>query len=169
MTEETQQDNASPSCPLCTSGRKSWLLWLGILVFIVIFFYANRSASAPASFVWVKSLETGLTQAGETNRPILVKFHATWCGPCQMMDHTVFSQAEVGQALADWVPVSIDVDHDRKTADAYTVQSLPTLVVLNTKGKELARHEGTMSAQDFLRFIRWAKNELTTASTQPST
>jgi len=160
MTSEPQQNNSPPSCPPGARGRKSWLLWLGILVFIVIFFYASRSASAPASFVWAKSLEAGLARASETNRPILVKFHATWCGPCQVMDRTVFSEDEVAQALANWVPVSIDVDRDSKTADAYGIQGIPAFVVLTPKGEPLTRRDGSMSAEAFIHFIGLAENAL---------
>jgi len=161
MTSETEQNNnTTPSCPLCTGGRTSWYLWIGILVFIIIFIYANRSASTPASFDWNVNLQQELTQASETNRPILVNFHATWCGPCKMMDREVFSRAEVGEALANWIPVSIDVDEDPKTSDVFGIQSMPTLVILSPHGKELARHEGTMSVQEFLRFIRSAEKEL---------
>ena len=167
MTSDTQQDNAPPSCPLCGGGRKMWLLWVGILIFIVIFFYANRSASAPASFDWVESLDTGLARARETDQPILVNFHASWCPGCQMMDRTVFDEAKVAKALANWVPVSIDVDQNPGTADGYAVQNLPTLVVLNAGGQELARREGAMSAQDFLRFIQWAEKVLAAAGTPP--
>lgn len=169
MNSDIEQNNTLPSCPLCTGGRTSWFLWIGIFIFIVIFIYANRSASTTMSFAGVKSIERELAEAKAANRPIFINFYATWCGACRMMDREVFTKEPVAQALSTWVSASFDVDADPQTADAFGIQSLPTLVILSPQGRQIARREGVMSVQEFLQFLQSAENELPTTSTQPST
>lgn len=171
-TCETPQNDTLPSCPLCAGGRASWYLWIGLLIFIVIFIYANRTASktetALASFQWGSNLQEAMPQAQQANRPILINFHARWCGACKIMDRQVFADAQVGKVLDNWIPVSVDVDRDPKTANTFGVHSLPTLVIISPDGQQLARREGTMSVEEFLSLIQAAESKLGLASTQTS-
>ena len=68
----------------------------------------------------------------ESDKPVLVDFFATWCGPCRMVSPIV---DEIAAERADTLKVvKVDVDEAPSVAAAYGVMSIPTLMVF--KGGE---------------------------------
>ncbi len=66
------------------------------------------------------------TLAG-TSLPVLVDFHAEWCGPCKMLGPVVEQVAESKAGAA--VVAKVDVDAARDIAGRYRITSIPTLIV----------------------------------------
>jgi thioredoxin 1 len=66
------------------------------------------------------------TLAG-TTLPVLVDFHAEWCGPCKMLGPIVeqIAASKEGEALV----VKVDIDAARDIAMRYQITSVPTLIV----------------------------------------
>ncbi len=63
----------------------------------------------------------------QSDKPVLVDFFATWCGPCKMMSPVI---DELATELAGEVDVyKVDVDENPEVAQRYGVMSIPTLVV----------------------------------------
>ena len=76
-------------------------------------------------------------------KPVLVDFHATWCGPCKSMAPEL---QKFAQNNKDSVRViKIDIDKNRQAASHYNIQGVPTLILFK-KGKILWRQSGAMSA-----------------------
>jgi thioredoxin 1 len=70
--------------------------------------------------------ETFETEVLKAEKPVLVDFSATWCGPCKTLEPIVH---EVAAEYGDRVKVvKVDVDHARATAARYGVLSVPTLL-----------------------------------------
>ena len=66
------------------------------------------------------------------NKPTLVDFFATWCGPCRMQGPI---HEEVKARVGDKANViKMDIDKNQEVAMRYRVQSVPTLIVF--KGGE---------------------------------
>lgn len=85
------------------------------------------------------------------NKPVLVDFHATWCGPCKMMSPIL---DEVKKRLGDTVSIiKIDVDKNPQAAAAYQVRGVPTLLLFK-QGKQLWRQSGVVQANDLERIIK---------------
>ena len=63
----------------------------------------------------------------KADKPVLVDFFATWCGPCKMMAPIIEEVAseKAGQAYV----YKIDVDEAQQVAAAYRVMSIPTLIL----------------------------------------
>ncbi|KKU45044.1 MAG: Thioredoxin [Microgenomates group bacterium GW2011_GWC2_46_7] len=78
-------------------------------------------------------------QVLKADKPVMVDFWATWCGPCQMAGPVV---DELASEYKDkYVIGKLDVDANQNTAQAYGVLSIPT-VILFKAGKEVARKVG---------------------------
>ena len=61
------------------------------------------------------------------DRPVLLDFFATWCGPCRMIAPFV---EEIAAEHPEYIIAKIDVDECPALARAYGIESIPTLVVL---------------------------------------
>ena len=61
------------------------------------------------------------------DKPVLVDFFATWCGPCKMMSPIVDAIADEMEGKA--VVCKIDVDEAQDIAMQYKVASIPTFIL----------------------------------------
>ena len=85
-----------------------------------------------------------------SDKPVLVDFHATWCGPCKMMAPVI---EELGKELEGKARVlKIDVDNNQAVAGQYNVQAVPTLIIFKN-GQIVWRNAGVMPKSELLAQI----------------
>ncbi|CAA6660545.1 unnamed protein product [Spirodela intermedia] len=85
-----------------------------------------------------------------SDKPVLVDFYATWCGPCQFM---VPILDEVSTELKDkLVVVKVDTEKYPDIANRYGVEALPTFIIFRD-GKPCDRFEGALPANQLIRRI----------------
>ena len=82
------------------------------------------------------------TEVLKSEKPILIDFWATWCGPCMRQGPIVEELAEEGYAVG-----KVDVDQNMELAQQFRVVSIPTLILFKN-GAEVQRFVGLTSKED---------------------
>lgn len=83
-------------------------------------------------------------------KPVLVDFYATWCGPCKMMPPIL---EDLKGRLRDKASIiKIDVDKNQQLARKLNIRGVPTLV-LYKKGKIVWRESGVRQAGELEKII----------------
>lgn len=73
----------------------------------------------------------------------VLKFSATWCGPCRVLAQTLKDVEGI---------TNIDIDKDMETARKYGIRSVPTMVFLKD-GVEVHRQSGNMPLQMYQQIL----------------
>ncbi len=87
----------------------------------------------------------------QSDKPVLLDFWASWCGPCKMVGPIVEQVAEEAAGLAK--VGKINVDEEPELAQQFRVMSIPTLVVMK-EGKVVQSTVGVQSKQALLSMIK---------------
>lgn len=84
------------------------------------------------------------------DKPVLVDFFATWCGPCKTMLPILDDlKKRVGENASI---IKIDVDKNPQASSAYQVRGVPTLILFKS-GKILWRQSGVVTATELEKLI----------------
>jgi thioredoxin-related protein len=122
---------------------------------------------------WQSNYKAALEQAAKENKPVLLDFTgSTWCPPCKMMKKEIFSTSDfLDFAKQNLVIVELDylpggkpaveqyAKQNLSLAEKYQIEGFPTAILLDPKGKELARNVGYLPGGP-KAFIDWVQKSV---------
>ena len=85
----------------------------------------------------------------KADKPVLVDFNATWCGPCRMLKPTLDA---VAAERPDVEIVGVDIDENPDLAEEYEIFSIPCLILFKD-GMEADRSVGLIPKGALLDFL----------------
>ncbi|MFN7291099.1 MAG: thioredoxin domain-containing protein [Pirellula sp.] len=91
--------------------------------------------------MWAPSFSAGLEQAQVKQKPLIVVFGAEWCSWCRKLENELATDA-ASTIRDEWMLAKVDVDEDEELASKFSVQALPTIVVVDTTGAKIESVEG---------------------------
>jgi len=131
--------------------RSSWLILIALVLLAIV--SASHWLEPKERVPWRNDFAAAQAEAARTHKPVLAYFTANWCGYCQEMNHTTWADQGVANALANYVPVKIDVDAHGDLAKKYSVSGLPSYAVLDESGKVLQAGDGMLTPSEFTAWL----------------
>ncbi len=84
------------------------------------------------------------------DKPVLIDFHADWCGPCKMLSPII---QEVAKDLSGKVRViKIDVDKNPALSDKFQIRGVPTMMLFKD-GSPVWRQSGVLQKEQIINEI----------------
>ncbi|KGL59801.1 thioredoxin disulfide isomerase [Polaribacter sp. Hel1_33_49] len=109
-----------------------------------------------------------LKKSKREKKPVLIYFTGSdWCGPCKVLDKDLF-HTEKFKALAEEDLILLEVDIPRRLdiispdrmkenkiiQKKYRVNSFPTLMIVNHRGKKIAEKKGYIMTEYYYQFLQ---------------
>lgn len=128
----------------------------------------DEPEAAIASFSLTDELiaKTGITstqfhelsvKASADEKMLLVRFNATWCAPCKMMERDVYANTHV-KAFMDQHFLSMKVDIGSfdgiNLKQKFDVESLPSFLLFNSKGELVVHNKESLSSKKMLKLLK---------------
>ncbi|MES2344865.1 MAG: FAD-dependent oxidoreductase [Chlamydiota bacterium] len=111
------------------------------------------STALSGSVVEIASLEQFKNEVNLGTTPLFLDFYATWCGPCKTLSPMVDKWAKEYAGKVRFFKINVDTQEE--IVHLFNIRSMPTVVILNKNGKEVARKIGT---QEIVQMVK--KNDL---------
>lgn len=115
------------------------VLLLGAVLFLGITI-ANAQGGKPIHLTKSEFLQKVVNYEKNPNswvylgdKPCIIDFYATWCGPCKKLAPSLEEMA--GKYNGQIYIYEIDVDQEKELASAFGIQSIPTLIFCPMKGQ----------------------------------
>ena len=127
---------------------------IGFLMLVVTVGFSNSSPFRNTSFEEAEKL------AKKENKPLLVDFYATWCGPCKWMDETTFTDETIRKTLhEDFISIKVNIDDfdGFELKSKYEVRYLPTIIIFKN-GRVVERIEETLGVTKMASLLEQHKS-----------
>jgi thiol:disulfide interchange protein DsbD len=130
----------------------------GVLAVVVGLYGGIGWWLTPKPLAWIHGEQAGVAAARASQKPALIDFYATWCIPCHELDDT-FGKSEVMRELGRFALVKMDCSNDddpvvKETTARYGAATLPTVVLLDSRGKVALKIDRVVGPDELLPLLQ---------------
>ncbi len=119
-----------------------------LLLTLILFSFLARSQN------WIYSFDDAQRLALSTNKPIVIDFWASWCGPCIKMDEEVWKNPELESLLDQFVLLRIDFDSNKLLVTKFGVNAIPTIFISDGNGTVYFSKRGYLNSQGTINLLK---------------
>ncbi len=132
-------------------------IWTVLLICVALVvglrMFSTSKGKLPEAFASAQGLAAAIDQSSQSGMPVLAFATADWCGPCQKFKKSALSDTGVITWIKDNThPTLLDCTGANPDAARLGISGLPTLMLLRD-GREIARLEGGVGAQDLINWL----------------
>ena len=131
-------------------------IFISLAILILTFSSCQKAPGNFAKFPWKPYSKQAVEDSVARHKPVVIDFWAEWCPNCHELDRQVFSRPDIQAKLSQVTALRMDVTNQddpevQKIIQEYSLIGVPTVVLLDSKGKEIkdARVEGFVTPQEF--------------------
>lgn len=129
-----------------------------ILLFKVFAPIGAQTAAPGAEVSWIINEEAeAFAAAADQDKPLIMDFYADWCVACVELDEKTWVVPDVARRLDAFVRLKMDFTHDtpwvKEMLEKYRITGMPTVILFNPSGGEIARFTGFLPARDVLALL----------------
>lgn len=138
------------------SGVGVVMILFGIWVSVSAFRESNKEY-----INWENYDDSLIVQARNEGKPVLIDFFADWCIPCKQIEKKLFAEPAIVEKSRRFASLKADLTDDgseqvKSIRKKYKVLGVPTIIIIDTQGKEYKRFTDELvnfNPKEFLRIM----------------
>ena len=150
MTEPHPTTSPNPNHPL-----RPFFFVILVIAGIGAVIAVSKWRAPPELVQWRDNFPQAQADARAQKKPVLLYLTAEWCGPCQEMRRDVFTDQQVADAIARFIPVRVDIDREQALAQKYEADNgIPEFIQFDPQGKIIRRVQHAMDSQQMIAWLK---------------
>jgi HEAT repeat protein len=133
---------------------------LAALLVLLLLAQVVSAVIVVSSPIFHSSLGVATEAAASDQSLVMIVFGADWCVPCRQLKAKTLDSPEFMEQGGALHVVEVDVDSEETMARDYNVEAVPTLVLLTSENKIVARREGFLQTAELLLWLREARERV---------
>jgi thioredoxin-related protein len=129
---------------------------VGVLFLVVFWFlFISTGFASSAGIVWL-SYNDGISIIEKEPKKLLISFYSDRCDYCTLMDEKTFKDSTIVSYInKNFIPIRVNSDTDRKTADIFKIRGLPDTWFLSENKEIIGHRVGFIPPETMIKFLKY--------------